>query len=352
MIAVAERRLRALRLAVRGALADTRPKPRLLLIGSLILAVSFLTFYVSPLFWLNLVIMFLIGDRHGQLTKGSPTPCCSTCTRTRAPYYININHFFVTFGSALIAIYLIFLQMNWRVSVVQSGVAVLCLAVFFAFVSTAAKQVEAAKLPGANASARQQPACCAAVRGDDPGGGHRAGDGWRSEHLPGRPARLLRDGVQDGPGRVPGRAWRSDGWSSGRCRAWNGFHAPSSLLFGLAAVLLAVLFFVPLGVLTYVVVFLAGFAMSALLPLMLSFAGSRFREMSGTVMGTVKVAIPIGGALLPFVMSLATRSLVVSGCAADLPARHAGRFPAAARRHSPQANLTGNGPTCYDIIRS
>ena len=79
-----------------------------------------------------------------------------------------------------------------------------------------------------------------------------------------------------------------------------------TVLFGSAAALLAVLYFVPLGVLTYVVVFLAGFAMSALLPLMLSYAGSRFREMSGTVMGTLKVAIPIGGALLPFVMSLMT----------------------------------------------
>jgi fucose permease len=69
-----------------------------------------------------------------------------------------------------------------------------------------------------------------------------------------------------------------------------------------------VLFFVPMGVLTYGVVFLTGFAMSAMLPLMLSYAGARFREMSGTVMGTVKVAIPIGGALLPFAMSLVART--------------------------------------------
>jgi fucose permease len=40
---------------------------------------------------------------------------------------------------------------------------------------------------------------------------------------------------------------------------------------------------------------------------MLSYAGNRFREMSGTVMGTIKVAIPIGGALLPFLMSLISK---------------------------------------------
>jgi hypothetical protein len=50
----------------------------------------------------------------------------------------------------------------------------------------------------------------------------------------------------------------------------------------------------------------AGWLCDAALSLMLSFAGARFREMSGTVMGTLKVAIPIGGALLPFAMSLVT----------------------------------------------
>ena len=46
---------------VSGALADTREKPRILLIGSLILSVSFLTFYLTQLFNVNLFIMFLIG---------------------------------------------------------------------------------------------------------------------------------------------------------------------------------------------------------------------------------------------------------------------------------------------------
>src|SRR5512139_2111054 len=44
-----------------GALSDTTSKPRLLLLGSLILGFGFLAYYVSPLFGVNLVVMFFIG---------------------------------------------------------------------------------------------------------------------------------------------------------------------------------------------------------------------------------------------------------------------------------------------------
>ena len=50
-----------LSVGVAGALADTHPKPRLLLIGSLFLAIAFLTFSLSPSYWINLGIMFLFG---------------------------------------------------------------------------------------------------------------------------------------------------------------------------------------------------------------------------------------------------------------------------------------------------
>jgi hypothetical protein len=41
--------------------------------------------------------------------------------------HININHFFMTFGAILITVYLIFLQMDWRKAVTQSGILVLFL---------------------------------------------------------------------------------------------------------------------------------------------------------------------------------------------------------------------------------
>jgi predicted MFS family arabinose efflux permease len=285
-----------------GALADTRPKPRLLTVGSLVLGVSFLTFYLSPLFWLNLIIMFLIGVGIG-VYEGTTDAMLFDLHEDRAPFFININHLFVTLGSALIAIYLIFLQMNWRQSVVQSGVAVLCLAVFFALVvlppskwKQPSYQERMRILAGSRLVALLFVATTLAVGtelgtvgilstflADVRGFPEMASKMGLVIFLAGMAIGRLVIGTLAGIDRVPRIV---------------------IALFGLAALLLAVLYFVPLGVLTYAVVFLAGFAMSALLPLMLSYAGSQFREMSGTVMGTIKVAIPIGGALLPFAMSL------------------------------------------------
>jgi fucose permease len=288
-----------------GAMADTRPKPKLLMVGSLVLAVSFLTFYLSPLFWLNLIIMFLIGVGIGTY-EGSADAMLFDLHEDKAPFYININHLFVTIGAAFIAIYLMFLQMNWRQSVVQSGVVVLGLAIFFAFVALPPSKVKQPSysermrlLAGSPLVALLFVATILAVGtelgtvgilstflADVRGFSETAAKMGLVVFLAGMAIGRLVIGTLSAVERVP---------------------RTITLLFGLAAILLAVLYFVPMGSATFVVVFLAGFAMSALLPLMLSYAGSRFREMSGTVMGTVKVAIPIGGALLPFLMSLISK---------------------------------------------
>jgi len=289
-----------------GALADTRPKPRILMVGSLVLAVSFLTFYLSPLFWLNLIIMFLIGMGIGSY-EGATDAMLFDLHEDRAPYYININHLFVTIGAGLIAVYLIFLQMNWRLSVVQSGVAVLGLAGFFAFVvlppgkwKQPSYRERMRILTGSRLVALFFVATILAV------GAELGTVGILSTFL----ADLR--GFSELASKI-GLVIFLAGVAIGRLvigtlAAVDRIPRIVTILFGLAALLLMVLFFVPMGVLTFAVVFLAGFAMSAMLPLMLSYAGARFREMSGTVMGTIKVAIPIGGALLPFMMSLVARA--------------------------------------------
>jgi fucose permease len=289
-----------------GALADTRPKPKLMMVGSLVLAVSFLAFYLSPLFWLNLIIMFLIGVGIGTY-EGTADAMLFDLHEDRAPYYININHLFVTIGAMLIAIYLIFLQVNWRQAVVQSGVVVLGLAAFYAFVTLTPSKVKQPSYPERMrvlASSRLVALLFVATilavgtelgtvgvlstfLADLRGFSEMASQMGLIVFLAGMAIGRLVIGTLSRVDRVP---------------------RTITLLFGLAAILLTVLYFVPLGVVTFVVVFLAGFAMSALLPLMLSYAGSRFREMSGTVMGTVKVAIPIGGALLPALMTLMTEA--------------------------------------------
>jgi hypothetical protein len=54
---------------------------------------------------------------------------------------------------------------------------------------------------------------------------------------------------------------------------------------------------------TFGVIFLVGLSISALLALMLSQAGLLYTEIAGTVLGSIKVAIPLGGILILFLMS-------------------------------------------------
>ena len=54
---------------------------------------------------------------------------------------------------------------------------------------------------------------------------------------------------------------------------------------------------------TALAIFMAGMSLSALLPLMFTQAGLLYEDMAGTVLGTIKVAIPLGGILFPFIMA-------------------------------------------------
>jgi len=76
------------------------------------------------------------------------------------------------------------------------------------------------------------------------------------------------------------------------------------ILFGSSVLVYSGLYFIDIGNLTYVAIFLAGLSISALLPLMLTQASLLYHEIAGTVMGSIKVAIPLGGILIPFLMSV------------------------------------------------
>ena len=79
-------------------------------------------------------------------------------------------------------------------------------------------------------------------------------------------------------------------------------------LFGLSSLFFAALFFVDVGPLTYGLILLAGLSFSAVIPLVVTFAGLLYRNIAGTVLGTIKVAIPVGGIVLPFLMSIIARN--------------------------------------------
>ena len=288
--------------SVAGALADSYEKPKILFAGSVILAISFFTFYLTGSMWLNLFIMLLIGIGVG-VYEGVTDPMLLEMHDRNQSLHINVNHFFVAFGSILITVYLIFLQMNWRSSLTQAAAAVLVLAVFFAFARLKNKRDQAGDFKE------------------------------RLRILSGERlvvvlfiATVLVVGVELGTvGIVTTFLMELHGFTQvtskiglltflagiAMGRLMIGFITRGDqaaryilLLFGLATLFFGLMVTLRLGQWSYVTIFLAGLAMSALLPLMITLAGQAYPEMAGTVTGSIKVAIPIGGILIPFLMSL------------------------------------------------
>jgi MFS family permease len=291
---------------ISGTLSDTYEKPRILLVGSLILGFSFLTFYQSGLFAINLFIMFLIGVGIGTY-EGVADAMLLDIYSERQGLHINVNHFFVTFGSIVITLYLIFLQMNWRHSVIQSGIVVLLLAAFFAL----------AKLENKHGR----------------GGGYlKRFQALASERslLVLFLATILAVGVEVGSIGIlttflvelrdfslvtskVGLIVFLSGMAGGRLLLGFFTHKGQLAQFiltlcGLSFLFFSALYFWDIGRLTYLVILLAGVSLSAILPLIITLAGSLYPEMSGTVIAIIKVAVGLGGIVLPFFMSLVAKS--------------------------------------------
>lgn len=286
---------------ISGALADTYSKPKILMIGSLILSISFLTFYSTAAFNLNLVIMFMIGAGIGTY-EGVTDAMLIDIHPQKESLHININHFFVTFGSILITVYLIFLQMNWRNAVVQSGIIVFGLAILFALIklSTRIKTTEP-YLERMRILTRDKVVVVFFIATALVVGIEAGTIGILTTYLMDMRAFTQ---VTSKVGLVIFLLGMALG------RVIIGIFAPQDkinqillALFGASVIIYSTLFFFDLKFLTYGVIFLAGLSISALLPLMLAKAGMIYSEMAGTVLGSIKVAIPIGGILIPFAMS-------------------------------------------------
>ncbi len=292
---------------VSGALADTVEKPKILLVGSLVLACSFFTFYLSEIFWLNLAIMFLIGAGMGTYEGVTDVMLLDIHTR-RAGFHINVNHFFVTLGSAMIALYFIFVQVNWRSSVIQSGLAVLLLAAFFALTKLKHKQKRTEPyLDRLKILTRERVVVVLFLATVLTIGAEVGCIGILTTFL------VELRGFPQGMAQI-GLIVFLSGIAVGRLLV--GFFTRREqiaqvilALFGLSVLFFGGLFFLNLGDLTYMAVFLAGMTLSALLPLIITLAGLLYKEMAGTVIGAIKVAIPLGGILLPFFLSLIARYL-------------------------------------------
>ena len=154
----------AVAVAIAGALSDTLPKPRILLVGSVLLAGGLLAFYVVPLFWVNLIVAVLIGMGIGTY-EGATDAMLFDLHATRAGPYVNINHLCVTVGGAD-ALYVIFLDLRWRGAVAQAGLAVAAMGVVFALIrlpvrgGQATLRQKAAPSPAAGSSPSSSAARC------------------------------------------------------------------------------------------------------------------------------------------------------------------------------------------------
>jgi len=287
---------------VTGALADTHEKPRILFLGSLILGVSFLAFYQTGWFGLNLLIMGLIGIGIGAYEGVTDAMLLDIHTR-RETLHININHFFVTFGSIIITTYLIFLQMNWRNATIQSGLFVLILAALFAI--TRLNRVQKDVQPyrdRLNFLLRERLMVAIFIATILVIGAEAGTVGILTTYLMDMRAFTQ---VTSKVGLVVFLSGMAVG------RVLLGVITPKEqlsryilVLFGFAVIVFTALFSLDSGNLVYGLIFLAGLAISALLPLMLTLTGLVYKDMAGTALGAIKVAIPLGGILIPFTMSI------------------------------------------------
>ena len=307
----------AIAVLVTGALADTYDKPKLLLAGSLILSISFFIFYRSGIFWINLAIMLAIGLGIGSY-EGVTDAMLLEIHPGRQSLHININHFFVTFGSIAITTYLIYLQMDWRRSLTQAAVVVFGLAIFFALtrLKKADRRSESFQ-DRLKIMTRERLVVVLFAATVLAVGIESSTTGILTTFL------MEARGFSQVTSKI-GLILFLSGMASGRL--FLGFvtrneHITRVILglFSLSVLVFSGLFFLSTGDLVYPLIFLAGLAMSALFPLMLSLAGLVYPNIAGTVLGTIKVAIPVGGIVVPFAMSMVAKYVSFQASLAVLP---------------------------------
>ena len=294
--------------ATSGALSDTWKKPTLLFIGSIVLGAGFLTFYMYPNFVLNMIVMLFIGMGMGTY-EGTSDAMLLDLHESRQNMYVNVNHFFVTFGSLMITTYLIFLQMNWRRSMVQSAAGVCALAIIFILLKIKEKPVHPEPLGRRLRFLLKErrvlilfvaSAIAVGLEGGSIGilTTYMMESGTFTQITSKIILLLFLVGIAIGRLMV------------GIMTEERQMYRNILILGGSGAVLFSLLYSIKPSQVSYPIVLLAGITLSAMLPLIITMAGLLYSDMTGTVIGIVKVAIPIGGILIPFILSGLTLSLI------------------------------------------
>ena len=77
------------------------------------------------------------------------------------------------------------------------------------------------------------------------------------------------------------------------------------MLFALTALFMAVMLLTTPGTAAmYLLLFLSGATISIIFPLIITLTGLKYPHMSGTALGILKLGIPVGGIVLPFLISV------------------------------------------------
>ena len=289
-----------------GALADSAPKPRLLAAGSLLLAISFFLFYRWRPYGLNLLVMFFIGAGIG-VYEGVADAMLLDLHARRQGLFISVNHFFVTLGCLAITVYLLFLQMDWRRSLVQSAAVVLGLAAIFALARASRGRSGERTLSGRLSFLRTQAVLALFLALATIAAGIELG---LTALLTGF---LMSLRGYDQVGSKLGLILLLAGVAAGRVilgllSTRGRILRLLVALYAAASICSAVLFYAGPGrLLTGLVIFVLGLTVSSLFPLLITLTGTIFRELAGTALGIVKLGVPLGGVLVPLALSALAR---------------------------------------------
>jgi fucose permease len=302
-----------------GSLADSSDKAKLMSLASLILSVSFFFFYLKESFILNLGVMLVIGVGIGGY-EGASDAMLLDIHQRRESLFISVNHFFVTFGELMITIYLIFLQMNWRKSMIQSAVMVLVLTVLFGFSRVPRRKAVIESFRNRMVFlVKQKPVLVLFMMASCAVGIELA--------LIGIITSLLMDlhGFDQVTSKLGLVAFLA-GVATGRIVL--GIVARKSqllsyilILFALTTAILSYLLLAsPGAVVTYILLIVSGASISVIFPLIITLAGLKYPQMSGMVMGIIKLGIPAGGIVVPFLFSMIVQTQSFKAALILLPA--------------------------------
>ena len=301
-----------------GYYADIYSKPRILVAGSVLLSLSFGLFFAWPLFALNAVLIGLIGVAMGTFEASTDALLFELHTQRRG-LVVNVNHLFVTIGALLITAYLTWLQLEWRRSMVQAAIGVALVAVLYLFSS-------GRRTTGGRAQPLRQRL---AVLGTDRKittmfAAITCAAGMEIASMGLIPTYLIQlRGFDPIPANV-GLLVFIGGIATGRLfvgylTSDRRIRQSIAVLFATASVAMSVLYFVDIGPWVVAALFVAGNAISALVPLVITYAGLLHPEMAGTAMGAVKVGLPLGGIAVPFLISLLARMVGFAAALALIP---------------------------------